>query len=109
MNTKVYRENEQAINALNTHDEIIVMGIGNSMTPLLKSKQKVVVSRVNDHNTLKKNDIVLVRVGRYIYLHKIISIQGKNERKRFTIGNNHGKTNGTVSADNIFGVVVRKL
>lgn len=105
----VYRENIKAIEAVKEQGRITIMGVGNSMTPLLKSKQMVVVERVDDHSTLKKNDIVLVRVGRSIYLHKITNIFKHANALRFEISNNHGHVNGIVSEDNIHGLVVEKL
>lgn len=73
---------------------------GNSMTPRIKSKDRVVVSRV-DTSTLKLNDIVLARVkGRY-FLHLISAIDGD----RIQISNNHGHVNGWTTRERVFARV----
>lgn len=72
---------------------------GNSMTPKIKSGQTVVISP--DIDNLKKNDIVLCKVKRNIYLHKIIQIA---ESGKILIGNNHGNINGWTSI--VYGKVI---
>lgn len=82
-----------------------VVGVGNSMTPILKSRQPVICEPVTDDTELSKRDIVLCKVrGRY-YLHLIHAIRGG----QYLIGNNHGHMNGWVSRQNIFGKVVEIL
>ena len=44
-----------------------VMGIGNSMTPILKSKQPVIVEPVTEETELEKRDIVLAKVKGHYY------------------------------------------
>lgn len=83
-----------------------VTGYGQSMTPILKSGQSVICVPVTGDTKLKKNDIVLCKVGGHYYLHKIVAIKAGD---RFTIGNNHGHINGTIGRGNIFGVVTKKL
>lgn len=83
-----------------------VTGYGQSMTPILKNGQSVICEPVTQETNLKKNDIVLCKVGGHYYLHKIVAIKAGD---RFTIGNNHGHINGTISRRNIFGVVTKKL
>lgn len=83
-----------------------VTGIGNSMTPILKSKQPVICVPVNEDSSLKKRDIVLCKVNGHHYLHLIHAIRNDNQ---FLIGNNHGHMNGWVSKNKIYGKVVEIL
>lgn len=84
-----------------------LIGIGNSMTPILKSKQPVLCVPISDDLMLKKNDIVFCKVRGNHYLHKIHGIRGNNEQ--FLIGNNHGHMNGWINRNNIFGKVTEIL
>ena len=81
------------------------VGIGNSMTPILKSKQAVMCDPVDENTILEKKDIVLAKVGGHYYLHLIHAIKGD----QYLIGNNHGHMNGWVKRNNIFGKVVEIL
>lgn len=56
-----------------------------------------------DPDTLRPDDIVLVRVHGTDYLHLVKAI----DRGRFLIGNNRGGTNGWVGRHAIFGKAVR--
>lgn len=84
-----------------------VLGIGNSMTPILKSHQAVICIPVNDETLLEKKDIVLAKVNGHYYLHFIHAI--KNNGQIFLIGNNHGHMNGWVSRNQIYGKVAEIL
>ena len=84
-----------------------LIGIGNSMTPILKSRQPVICSPITDETVLKKGDIVFCKVRGNHYLHKIHAVKGKNEE--FLIGNNHGHINGWAKRSNIFGIVTKIL
>lgn len=84
-----------------------IIGIGNSMTPILKSHQPVICEPVTDENELKKKDIVLCKVKRYYYLHLIHGI--RNNGEQYLIGNNHGHMNGWISRNQIYGKVVEIL
>lgn len=83
----------------------VIVGIGNSMTPILKSGQPVHVVPMTPETILRKDDIVFCKVGGNYYLHKIIS----EKNKRYQIGNNHGHINGWVGISNIYGVVDKIL
>ena len=83
-----------------------VIGYGNSMTPILKSAQPVIVEPITKDTILNKNDIVFCKVKGHYYLHKIISIKNNNS---YMIGNNHGHINGTISKNSIYGKVVEIL
>lgn len=84
-----------------------VTGIGNSMTPILKSKQPVICVPVTNDTVLEKKDIVLCKVRGNHYLHLIHSI--RNNGQEFLIGNNHGHMNGWVKREKVYGKVVEIL
>lgn len=101
------RENKATAEMLKAGHTCWVLGIGNSMTPILKSHQPVIVAPVTDDMILEKKDIVLAKVNGHYYLHLIHAIKGNNEL--FLIGNNHGHMNGWVTRKNVFGKVVEIL
>lgn len=74
---------------------------GNSMKPRIESGQLCTVSPV-DPSTLQAGDVVLCRVRGAEYLHIVKAIQGD----RYLIGNNHGRINGWVGRNCIFGKLV---
>lgn len=55
-------------------------------------------------NGVSKGDVVLCKVRGYEYLHLIIKHDKKQHR--FQIGNNKGKVNGWIEAEQIFGKMV---
>ena len=83
-----------------------LIGIGNSMTPILKSRQAVIVEPIKDDTELKKRDIVFCKVNGHYYLHLVHAVKNDNQ---YLIGNNHGHINGWVSRKSIFGKVIKKL
>jgi hypothetical protein len=103
-------ENAETAKHLRAGEICKVTGIGNSMTPILKSRQPVICIPVTEETELKKRDIVLCKVNGHFYLHLIWSIKkGKNDTQMFLIGNNHNHANGTISRSQIFGKVVEIL
>ncbi len=72
------------------------------MAGKIKSGQLCTVEPV-DASTVQVGDIVLCKVNGREYLHLVKAIQGP----RFQIGNNHGRINGWVSANAIFGRCVK--
>lgn len=98
------RVNKATAGALKAGHTCWVLGIGNSMTPILKSHQPVIITPLTDEMVLEKKDIVLAKVNGHYYLHLIHAIKGNNEL--FLIGNNHGHMNGWVSRRNVFGKVI---
>ena len=56
-----------------------LIGIGNSMTPILKSRQPVICSLITDETVTEKGDIVFCKVRGNYYFHKTHAIKGKNE------------------------------
>lgn len=70
---------------------------GNSMTPIIKSKQLVTIEPCKPGD-LSVGDVVYCRVKGSYYLHLIKQISTDG---RFLIGNNHGRINGWTR--NVFG------
>lgn len=100
------KENRITGEKLRSGEVCKVRGIGNSMTPILKSKQDVICIPVTENTILKKHDIVLAKVKGHWYLHLIHAI--KNDTL-YLIGNNHNHMNGWVSRSCIYGKVVEIL
>ena len=99
-------ENAVTAQALKEGKTCHVTGIGNSMTPILKSKQPVICTPVTKETKLKKRDIVLCKVRKHFYLHLIHAIRPGD---MYLIGNNHGHMNGWAKRSNIFGLVTKIL
>jgi len=70
------------------------------MDPLIVSGARVTLEPV-DPDTVKKGDIVLVRVKGRTYLHLVKARRGK----QVLIGNNKGHINGWASPDSVYGIV----
>lgn len=99
-------ENQETCNHLRAGETCKVTGIGNSMTPILKSRQAVICEPVKDGTKLEKKNIVLCKVRGHHYLHLIHAIKNDSE---YLIGNNHGHMNGWVGRNQIYGKVVEIL
>jgi len=94
---------EHAISELSEGREVIVRPSGNSMAPLIKSRQEVRLRPLRKGEVLKRGMIVLVAMStRTIYLHKISALA----KDRVQISNNRGRINGWTSRANIHGVAV---
>ena len=100
------KENKISADHLQAGETIIIVGVGQSMTPILQSGQPAIVAPVTAETVLKKGDVVFCKVAGHYYLHKITAIRNGNT---FQISNNHGHTNGRISKKCIFGVMVKKL
>lgn len=100
------KENQITAEHLKKGEECIVVGFGQSMTPILKSGQPTRVVPITDEMVLKKNDIVFCKVSGHFYLHKISAIKNN---KTYQISNNHGHVNGWISKKQIYGKVVEIL
>jgi hypothetical protein len=99
------KENKMSADHLKDGEICKITGFGQSMTPILKSGQPVIVIPVQPDTILKKNDIVFCKVNGHYYLHKISAIKGKT----YQISNNHGHINGTISRNGIYGKVAEIL
>jgi len=96
MNAKAQR----IVAVLRTGAKIINKEGGNSMLPLIASKQPVTIEAV-DHSKLEKGDIVYCKVNGNIYTHLVLALrQGEVQ-----IGNNRGGVNGWTKLDNVFGII----
>lgn len=73
---------------------------GNSMTPLLLSRQEVTLAPVK--RPLQKDDIVLCKVNGNIYTHKVTAVRNNEVQ----ISNNHGHVNGWTAVHNVYGLVI---
>jgi len=109
MATYTYKGKEDRATAerLKAGETCYVLGIGNSMTPILRSRQAVICAPVTETTELRKRDIVLSKVKGHYYLHLIHAIKGNGEM--FLIGNNHGHMNGWVNRNSVFGKVIEIL
>ena len=76
---------------------------GNSMVPLIRSRQPVGIVPIKPEHILDRGAIVFVKVNGRYYTHKITAVKGK----QYQIGNNHGGINGWVTRDKILGLVVK--
>lgn len=79
---------------------------GTSMKGKIDSGQLCTVEPVVDYDSLTVGDIVLCKVKGNQYLHLITAIQGKNQKLRFQISNNHGRINGWISSNAIYGKLI---
>ncbi len=71
-------------------EDVIHKPHGHSMTPIIKSGQRIVLSPVA-LNEVEKGDVVLAKVnGRYM-IHKVTAV---GDSGKFQISNNHGHVNG---------------
>ena len=76
---------------------------GNSMTPILYSKQPVEITPTT-WNEVEIGDIVYAKVHGHCYTHLV---KAKNEKHGVLIGNNHGRINGWTK--NVYGKVTKIL
>ena len=76
---------------------------GGSMTPKIRSGELCTVEPITDHSALQAGDIVLCKVNGAQYIHLVSAVQGP----RFQISNNKGHVNGWVTANAIYGKLVR--
>jgi hypothetical protein len=76
---------------------------GNSMVPLIHSRDEVIVSPV-DTIRVEVGDIVLTKVAGNIYIHLVKAIEPA--KRRVQIGNNRGGINGWTDLDRVYGTAV---
>ena len=91
------------INRLRAGEIVYHRGHGNSMMPLIKSGQLQTLEPVDKYTILVIGDIVLCKVGKSIYTHKITAISNDS---KFQISNNKGHVNGWIGKSNIYGKVI---
>lgn len=89
---------QKIIEKLERGEDVELHPKGNSMTPLIKSGQRIVLSPVR--REIKVGDIVLAKVKGHYYIHLVSAAQPSGP---WQISNNHGHVNGW--ARHIYGVV----
>ena len=77
---------------------------GNSMVPLIHSRDEVVVAPVVP-SLVEVGDIVLTRVAGSVYIHLVKAIEPA--KRRVQIGNNRGGVNGWTGFDRVYGIAVK--
>lgn len=82
-------------------ETIISKEPGNSMMPLIKSRQPVTLEPVT-WEECNVGDIVYCKVKGNLYTHLV---KGKNDKRGLLIGNNHGRINGWTK--NVYGRVIQ--
>lgn len=82
-------------------EEVTLTAHGNSMTPIIRSSQKVTLSPLTE--PASKGDAVLAKVGGRYYIHKVTAIRWGQNGASYQISNNSGHVNGWTSA--VFGKV----
>ena len=93
------------IATLQRGESVTINPVGGSMEPLIASGDRVTLSPYERKPW--PNDIVLVRVNNFVYVHKIVQVAYSRplQPAMYLIGNNKGKLNGWVPIQNIYGVV----
>ena len=81
-------------------ETIISKEPGNSMTPLIKSRQPVKIKPIT-WQECKVGDIVYCKVKGNNYTHLV---KGRDNKKGLLIGNNHGYINGWTR--NVYGKII---
>ena len=96
------RTNSYYIAQLMAGNTVSFRGSGGSMRGRIEPGELCVVGPV-DVATLEVGDIMLCKVNRSVFLHLIKEIHDGN----FLIANNLGKVNGWITADKIYGKLIR--
>ncbi|WP_299259542.1 hypothetical protein [uncultured Aquimarina sp.] len=91
------------IQKLLSGETIVSKEPGNSMLPILRSKQPVVLKPV-DWEDCQAGDIVFCEVRGNCFTHLV---KGKNVKRGLLIGNNRGRINGWTK--NVYGKVIEIL
>lgn len=79
------------VEKLEKGETIISREPGNSMTPILQSREPVILQPENDWNNFKKGDIAYIKIHGRFYTHLV---HGVSEKDGLLIGNNHGHIQG---------------
>lgn len=74
---------------------------GNSMEPIISSRQPVTIAPV-DTDKLEVGDIVIAKVAGRVFCHLISALDGD----RVQISNNQGHVNGWTNRSKVYGIVV---
>ena len=79
------------VEKLEKGEYIISREPGNSMTPILMSREPVILEPVKDWSGFEKDDIAYVKIHGKYYTHLV---HGVDTEKGLLIGNNHGHVQG---------------
>ena len=90
----------KVVERLSRGEAVEVRPTGNSMTPIIRSRQLVRIVPV-DSKQVRRGDVVLAKVAGRYYLHLVSAVQGE----RVQISNNHGHVNGWAGRDRVYGIV----
>jgi hypothetical protein len=90
----------KVVERLSRGEAVEVRPTGNSMTPIINSRQLVRIVPVKP-TSFERGDVVLAKVAGRFYLHLVSAVQGD----RVQISNNHGHVNGWTSRDRVYGIV----
>lgn len=85
---------QNKIERLQNGEIIVSREPGNSMEPILRSREPVILVPIKDEEemySLEEGDIVFAKVHGNCYTHKVYAI---DREKGVKIGNNHGHENG---------------
>lgn len=93
-----------AIQALEEKGNVIIRCNGNSMVPIIRSKEAIHLRKVLP-TQLRVGDAVFCRINGNMTVHKITHIDVANQR--YEISNNHGFRNGVIGAQSIYGLAVQ--
>ena len=80
---------EQIRARVNAGEEVINREPGNSMVPILRSREPVVLKKPD--RRIRRGDIVFAKVKGRFYTHLVLAVGSDG---RYLIGNNHGGVNG---------------
>ena len=82
-------------------EEVKIRPRGNSMEPLVRSGQLVILKPM-DHDPVP-GEVVLVTIRGNVMLHKVLAVDGD----RYQIGNNHGHVNGWAHRSKVWGYMAK--
>lgn len=105
----MYRGNENAKTArwLSEHKRPCIIKVyGQSLFPVIKSAQPVVVEPIDDNSVIGKDDIVFCRVQKRYRIRMVILVR---KGEQYSVGDTHGYINGTIGRNAVYGRVVRIL
>ena len=93
---------ETYIERLLNGETLSIRATGNSMKGIIEPGQRCIIEPVDDPAALNAGDVVLCKLRKSVYLHRIVEIVDH----RFLIGNNRGHVNGWTDAEKIYGKLV---
>jgi len=92
---------KRARKQLREDGQAVIKPRGNSMDPIIRAGATVTLKPANP-TSLKKGDVVFVKVKGRDYLHLIKALR----RNQALIGNNKGGINGWASLNSVYGLAV---